>query len=466
MTPALKRVLLAFLFVALAGPAVPVRQVSASPAPSRDTQPPGQSENILFITADSLRADHLGCYGYRRATSPFLDSLVKDGAVLFTRAFAHASMTPISMPSFATGLYRSGHYVSAWGYDLNKEAPTLASLLRGAGFRTGFISNHPTIYLARGFEEGFDLYRFGELRAQEVTRQAVAFLRAGGSGPTFLWLHYMDTHHHYQGPQEYLDVFMQDEFYDPARTAPIIEGPVPGNCGPNGIPADLVENGINNPDYYIAKYDAAIRAFDNEVAYLCSALKELGLYEKTVIIISADHGELLDDHAYFCHGAYLYDPLIRIPLVIKAGQPYRKRVVEELAEASVDIAPTCLELVGVKTDTRFHGRSLVPLMAGTERHPRTHVLFDLGECGIGVRTREWKLIKAGEDECARYQLYHLASDPGERINRTASDVETLSMLDALLVEYERSLGEARKQRPNPSILKESQELLKSIHYFE
>lgn len=316
--------------------------------------------NVLLITADALRADHLSCYGYKRNTTPFLNNFIKD-AIIFTQAISHASHTPISMGSIATGTYFAKHYLREWGDTLNPSLPTLAEILKKNGYKTIFICGAELFNNLFGFNRGFDVFLIENTSlnfSKGVFEQLIKFK----DSKFFLWVHYMGTHRPYFASQNYLDIFLKDEFYNANRKLRIVKNG-PHDYGFRGIPKNIVIKGIDNPDFYIAQYDASIRLFDEQLNLLFEILKELNLFEKTIIIITADHGELLGEHRYyFHHGYFLYEPLIKVPLIIKFNNFLKESVIDQQVEASVDIMPTIIQLLGIKTKLKFGGRSLLPLI--------------------------------------------------------------------------------------------------------
>ncbi|MGB2716448.1 MAG: sulfatase-like hydrolase/transferase [Vicinamibacterales bacterium] len=355
------------------------------------------SPNVLFVTIDTLRADRLGSYGYKLARTPVLDRLAAEGA-RFTDATTHA---PLTYPAHAAIL--TGRYPSAYGIRLNGMRPlpsaasTLAERLKGAGYHTAAIIGSVILDRSYGLDQGFDDYddRFAirpsetqtvaevQRPAAEVTAAAVAWLKARSrqpdGAPWFLWAHYYDPHLPYDAPAKYV-------------------------AASGGRP-----------------YDAEVSYVDAEVGNLLASIDR----SRTLVIVTADHGEALGDHGEPDHGFFLYDATLHVPLIVAGtglgpghSQPVARRVVTEQVR-SVDIAPTIAEIVGIAPDSSTDGESLLPLLEGRVRrevpvslaeswYPRLH--FGWSELR-SARVGEWKYIAAPKPE-----LYDLRTDRGEQRN--------------------------------------------------
>jgi arylsulfatase A-like enzyme len=394
--------------------------------------------NVVLITVDALRADHLGCYGYKRNTSPFLDSLVKKDAVLFTQAVSHASYTPGSMAAIATGNYYAEHHLKGFGGLLNSQLPTLAEILQQNGYKTIFIGGNLFYRGLYDLGRGFDFCSAGEFSKRAVIQFAISELAGLKHKNFFMWLHYMGTHAPYLAPKGYLDIFLNDAFFDPKRNLPAVQSDITG-YGVQGIPQHVYIDGMNNPDFYIAQYDAAIRFFDAQLKLFIGKLKDLGLYDNTIIIISADHGELLGEHGYyFGHGVFLYEPLLKVPLIIKASPSVKKENVQQPVGASVDIAPTILDMLGIKAGSSFDGCSLVPLISGGGKPSREFTIHDTTHEKTAIRTARWKLIRSETARSPAYELYNIQDDPQESVNLVDTEREVSESLRSVLDAYCKS----------------------------
>jgi arylsulfatase A-like enzyme len=419
--------------------------------------------NVVVITVDTLRADHLGCYGYARATSPHVDRLAAE-SVRFERAFAPRGHTWPSLTSLLTGLYPRTTNVRGPGELLAKGVPTLASVLREAGYATG-------AFLANFCNPGVRLFDDAKCDSDTaVTEAATRWLAERGEGPFLLWLHLMAPHAPYQPPALF------DRFGDPAYAGPVDGGTPLLNAaylaGRALEPADREEA--------LALYDGEVLFSDFLVASLLAQLRTAGLDPATVVLFTADHGEDLGDHHhYWEHACSIYDSSLRIPLLLRlpdgrfAGTS-RSEIVE-----IVDLLPTLLELVGAAAPAGSEGRSLVPLLAGSASGPERPALaelydFEQGGEILSLRSGRWRyvyneraVVPVCQPDGSRYpipveQLFDLAADPGETRDRSAE-------LPAVAAELRRELLDRYGPRgPSPPPLratdKETIERLRALGY--
>jgi choline-sulfatase len=365
------------------------------------TRPP-QRPNILLITIDTLRADHLGCYGYGPAATPVLDSLAARG-VRFTAAIAHTPLTAPSHASILTGLLPLGHGVRDNGAFVLPTSPaTLAELLQGDGYRTAaFVSGFPLdrrFGFARGFEtyddhllRGRDRRRapYVERTAEAPTRLASEWIR-GTSDPWFVWVHYFDPHAPYEPP------------------------------------ADLAGRFASRP------YDGEIAFVDRELGRLLEIAA--GHSRNTLVLVTSDHGESLGEHGEATHGVFVYDSTLRVPWIM-AGPGISPGRVSPVVARGIDVAPTLLDYAGLQAPRAMQGRSLRPAADGQEMQDApayAESLFcklNLGWAGLHAwRTARFKLIEA-----PRPELYDLAADPGEKRDVSAERGEVARALRAELL---------------------------------
>jgi arylsulfatase A-like enzyme/Flp pilus assembly protein TadD len=372
--------------IALAAP------LFAAPAPPQE----GGSPNVVLITIDTVRADHLGCYGYKLIETPHMDALAADG-VRFANAY---TAVPVTLPSHSvmlTGTYpmRTGMHDFS-GNRLNSSQPTLATLLRARGYATGASLGSAVLDSRFGLNRGFDFYydhfdfsRLDEknldamLRpGNEVVDHALGWLGAHSRKPFLLWVHLYDAHEPYNPPAPYRQRY---------RTRP---------------------------------YDGGIAFVDAQVGRVVAYLKARGLYDRTLLVLAGDHGEGLGDHGEKTHGFFIYDSTLHVPLIFKlpTGPQPHKPVVNEPASLA-DLLPTILDLSGSSRPKELQGRSLAPAMSAktggdpqeiyAETYmPRLH--FNWSELR-GIRFRQYHFIDAPKPE-----LYDLSSDPRELNNLYAA----------------------------------------------
>ncbi len=397
-----------------------------------------------MISIDSLRADHLGCYGYERDTSPTIDWLAAEG-VRFDSAISTTSWTLPAHAALFTGLYDSSHGLVDDGLRLSDHHVTLAEMLRDAGYRTaGFYGGpylHPSFGLAQGFEHyescmsltpaGGAVHLSGEsvhaASHRDVTgpRTAAAFaswLATADDRPFFIFLHLWDVHYDYTPPKEYIDLFDPD--YDGEASA---EGFITNKAVHAGMPARDLER-------IIALYDAEIRFTDDMIARMLQTLDNAGRLEGTLIVITADHGDEFFEHGGKGHRHSLFDEVIRVPLIIHwAGRNDRGLIVPDQVRL-IDIMPTILALVGAPAPADIQGRNLGPLLRGESllaAPALCELLFDKGQARC-LRSNGGKLIIDGG--ARKLAFFDLQADPGEVHPIGKRDVRTRAATAQLRME--------------------------------
>lgn len=398
------------------------------------------SPNILLITVDSLRPDHLGCYGYPKNTSPNIDQLAKEG-VIFTQAIAQASWTWPSIHSLITSTYPFTHKVYFYDKSLPNAALTLPYILGNKSYRTGFISGHGGL---SSFNRGFGEFEDISAKGEEITQEAMRWIKSGRNKKFFLWIHYMDTHENSIGVSKEKDSIKK-------------------------ITVEMLRS-------YISRYDSAISYIDSQVGILFEELNKLGLYENTVIIFTADHGEEMGENGlHFNHGGFLWDSVIRVPLIISFPKNLPKSRVISQQVQHVDLFPTVCDILKIKKLGSFEGNSLLPLIKRVKLNSpyafSEHIQTD-GDflstdkwllTQISLRTVNWKLMLNLKNDSLKYELYNLKNDPQESNNVIEFEKERFKFLKAKLEEW--------INRPKPKITplikppdEQTKERLKSLGY--
>jgi choline-sulfatase len=346
--------------------------------------------DVFLITIDTLRADHVHCYGYDRIRTPALDRLAEEG-IRFTQAFTPSPITNSSHTSIMTGLLPSSHGVSDFGVPLAAKYPTLAELLAKGGYHTAAFIGAVILdskNLAPGLDRGFQFYdnfpevtttksRWGRLerRAVEVEQRAESWLNSHPTGEHFVWVHFYDPHDPYEPPPPYSEIY-KDRLYDGE----------------------------------IAYADSALGQF-------LTYLKKQGWYEGAMIVVVGDHGEGLGQHHEDTHGIFLYDSTTHVPLIVKLPNEREAGRTVEGQVRTTDILPTILSLLGIAAPANLDGDSMEPLLTGVQAAPRT--VFGETEYPLrfgwsplrSVRQQGFKFIEAPKPE-----LYDLRADPGESHN--------------------------------------------------
>ena len=368
------------------------RQAPADSAPSSAN--PAGKPNILLVTIDTLRADHLGAYGYATASTPTLDALAHRG-VRFETAVAHVPLTGPSHASILTGHTPLGHgYHNNGGFVLPPSVKTAAGEFRQAGYRTAaFVSGYP-LDRRFGFDRGFDVYDDHLPRGNDPRRQAyverfgdattdvaLKWLSSAAAGatatpqPWFLWVHYYDPHAPYEPPGDLADRF---------KAAP---------------------------------YDGEIAFVDRQIARVLEAIDKSGARDRTMVLVTADHGESLGEHGEVTHGVFIYEGTLRVPWIM-AGPGISKARVPKTVARSIDILPTLLDYSGLPSPAGLEGRSLRPAADGREMEDAPsyaesfYTQLELGWAPLyGWRTATHKFIDAPHAE-----LYDLEQDASEKTN--------------------------------------------------
>ncbi len=397
-----------------------------SEAPTPAGQPAAQTEpqrpSVLLVTIDSLRADHLGCYGYGRPTSPELDKLAAGGA-LFETAIAQAPWTLPSLASLHTS--RLPAEVGAIHVDgrLADFATAAAELFRDAGFATAAFTAGGYTEPSRGLGQGFATYHNfdGQTRAAELDRLALEWLDRIGGRPFFLWIHYFDVHADYAAPPPWDRLFDDTPSRIEAARIRHLMRVINGDLALE--PGDL--------ERIRTSYDREIAYADAMLGELWRGLEERGLAMGTVLAVGADHGEGFMEHGLLLHTLAVYDEFVRVPLVLRlpGRVPAGTRVAAQVR--NLDVMPTLLDLAGITPPPGARGRSLLPLVGGdagaapgpapihTDTTSHKVRYSKLGEVRPGlfdtffaVRTGSAKLVHSARED--RYTLYDLVADPGEQ----------------------------------------------------
>jgi len=416
--------------------------------------------NILFLGIDSLRRDHMSSYGYERLTTPFIDKFAS-GGVLFENHFSPSIPTTPGYASMMTGMDCFGTDVVALRHKgpLGDHVKTLPELLSENGYNTtcvGFTGN-PS---ARGFQKYLDYQGWSpdesgrSPKAQNLNDVAIPELKrlAEEDKPFFLFLRHMDPHSPYLPPKPYERMFYDGNEKDPSNHSL--------DKMKNFKPfADYISSwipeGCTDSDYVDAQYDGALAYMDACIQSIFTTVKSLGIEEETLVVITSDHGETLNEHEcwYDHHGLYEHNLVVPLILRYPGKLPEGKR----FSKVSLikDITPTVLDLIGIETNIAYDGQSLVPLVNGDQDSVETISEFYITECTWmrkhGWRTQEWKLIRALEPDFhfkSEIELYNLIKDPLELTNVASEEPEIVNMLlgrmDAHIAKREQATG-----RTNP-----------------
>ena len=361
-------------------------------APDATSPPP---RNVLLVSIDTLRADHLGCYGYSRPTSPTIDAVLAARGTLFEHVFASSPWTFPSHAGMLTGRYpcvhrfypavRSANDENALGA-LPADAPTLAEVLRARGYATGGFTEDGWISAEMGFARGFGTFvenrafpRFSEPLGQveRTLHDALAWIRRNDDGPWFVFVHTYQVHNPYTPPPGYL-------------------AQVAADAGDDRASADA------------AAYDAEIRYTDDVLAHFLAGLDAAGAGD-ALVVLTSDHGEQFGEHGLWMHGNSLYDELLHVPLIVRAPGlvPAGKRIATDVG--LLDVVPTILDLAGAGAPPHGDGRSLARMIREGDG-TAVPLLADLGDT-VAARNDGLKWII--DEKTGATQVFALATDPHE-----------------------------------------------------
>ena len=384
---------------------------SASPSPRSGA---GNEWSVLLISIDTLRADHLGAYGYARNTSPHIDALARR-ATVFDQAYTYWPKTRGSMVMLFTGRLPSRNGYAKTHPALLDFNPTIAAVLQQAGYATAAAVDNPNVAAQHGYAKGFESFRetweeqglASEMdRARAITSEASRVLSAADERPFFLWLHYVNPHGPYTPPPPFDAAFL-DAASGSGPSLPV----VPGFHG--GIPQQWAVPGRDRLGYYVAQYDGEIAAVDREVGQVLAALQASRAADRTLVLLTSDHGESLGEHDYFFdHGENLFDPCLRIPLIVTLPGDSGGRRSDTLA-STLDVFPTILDGLKVSYPPDLAGRSLLPAAQGGAG-PGAERLFAQNERNLTSSfDARFKLVATPQAERVEYALYDRRTDPRE-----------------------------------------------------
>jgi arylsulfatase A-like enzyme len=403
--------------------------------------------NIVLLTADSLRADFLGCYGRHGASrTPEIDRFAQAG-VLFEEAYAQGPYTPFSLPSLFTGKLpcrlRPIRRAIYWRWPVEgltvEGNATFVEILKDAGYHTAAFHSNPYVSRFFAFDKGFDVFyddmiagsatpwwlKTAAANFQRIVRtdpflgarglngKVVAWLRHAPE-PFFLWVHYMDTHGPYTERKVLKLLSRGERLWHKGGTNP-----------------EKIDPGER--EYLLRSYRRQIHSLDAELGKLWRLFEQEGLLERSLVLFSADHGEEFFEHGSYHHKHKLYDELLHVPLV--ARLPGGKPSVQHGLTGLIQIAPTMLAFAGLAPPSAFDGSSFLPALLGQPYAGSPYILAEAEahDEHIAIRTADWKLI--WKHEGTEKELYHLAGDPNEQRNVASERPEVVRELERQLLAH-------------------------------
>lgn len=358
--------------------------------------------NVILISIDTLRADHLSCYGYSRNTSPNIDRFTKDG-ILFANTIAQSSWTLPSHMALFTSLYPIKHGVFSRDSKLIDEHLTLAEILQNAGYETVAFTDGAFLSHKFGYQ-GFNLFDdTGDILSggvEKIYTKVIDWLRKNPSKPFFLFLHTYQVHAPYNPPPAY-DIYSDASYRGIVN---VLESDFE-SIRPRMILKDYI--------YLIDKYDGEIFYTDRFLGKLFDELKGLELYDKSIIVFTSDHGENFLEHRAYKIGHYeLYDEIVKVPLIIKAPTLPKNKITETQVE-SIDIMPTILELLEISIPDGIDGESLVELVKKGSYDDGIFAFSEADPYYKMIRSKDWKLLRRYPN---KLELFDLTADPKEQHN--------------------------------------------------
>ena len=420
--------------------------------------------NILLITLDTTRIDHLGCYGYDRRTSPNLDALAAE-SVLYKRAMATSSWTLPSHASLFTGKLTSSHGArydpegplrlkdaiagpDSWdryrARGLSPQEETLAGILRRAGYATGAVVAGPWMKQIFGLGRGFDFYDDEEIGtingrpARSVTRSAVEWIEKNSEAEFFLFLNYYDPHGPMAPPPELARQFLP-----------------PGTELDSGEPLTR--------EQYLALYDAEILSMDKSIGDLLTWMKAASVYENTWIIVTADHGELFGEHGEYGHGHHLFQEEIHVPLIMKFPDGEAMPGVREDLVSVTDVLPWICTRLDLEIPEGIQGGSL--------RNPERPVIAETYPLPSPTSDGSWRAMFEGDHKLlwnskTPARLFDLARDPREQNDLAAVEPERVTAMLTSLNEYLEGLPGPASAGPEAEVDEETRRALESLGYVD
>lgn len=397
--------------------------------------------NIILLGIDSLRRDHMSCYGYERLTTPHIDRFAQESTLFEETISAHIPTTS-AYASMLTGRDVIGTQVVALRHQgpMREEVPTLAEILSDEGYNTTCVgfSGNPS---SRGFDTYLEFDGWGSWaegrspKAENLNDVALPELDrlAKKRSPFFLFLRHMDPHAPYLPPEPYERIFYHGNECDPKNRS---MDPVMAFKPFRDFFDTWMPPGISDKEYVIAQYDGAIAYMDAAIQSIFTAIEAQGIADDTIVIVNGDHGETLYDHECWFDHHGMYEPTLVVPLIIRypGGIPAGKRV--KGYNQHKDLVPTILELAALEPEgLELDGRSLMPIVRGEVASHESE--FYITECTWmrkhGWRTPEWKLIIALEPDfhfTPEIELYNLVEDPEENSNVAEENPDIVALLQA------------------------------------
>jgi arylsulfatase A-like enzyme len=441
-------------------------------------------QNIVLITIDSLRHDQISGFRGSQNPAPTLTHLT-DKAAVFDQAIANGPNTPSSFPSILTGT----HAMMYGGYDyLNENRPFLSTCVKDAGYTTvGFHSN-PHLGPERNYNAGFDFFNIGAeetnskdrlidfvdnnidnssklytilrglwhivgsatgasayKRAETITNNAVEWIEKTDTEQFFMWTHYMDVHYPFQPPNEHIEAVGQEPL-SPRRVASL-------NDAMHEHPESLTEEDIKDLK---TLYAGELHYVDYNLSRILDALSAKGIRDKTMIIITADHGEAFGEHDRWGHHPYMYDELLRVPLLVDVPRVEAKKI--ETQVSLIDIFPTICDVCGIDQPTELQGENLF------KKENEVELATSSDGKRLAARTIEWKCLwHVAENE---FELYNLSEDPKETVDVSSKHPNVVERLKNEMEKYRDAADATDAELPDIEDSEKTKQRLADLGYVD
>lgn len=414
--------------------------------------------NIILITIDALRADHLSCYGYSYLTSPNIDAFAQK-AVLFEYAYCPLPKTSASFASLMTGLHPFIHKTAPNRDSLKEKFVTLAEALKMKGYYNFAVIDNSNLSRKFGFGQGFDRYIGIWMEAKEkkdsaplITKTILEFLKGNPPQPFFLWAHYIDPHNPYFPPEEFVEERPKGRIIQEVDKKVVID------------PGKIVRDGLEE-GYFISLYDGTIKFMDAEFKKIGDAFFEGGYGENSLLLLTSDHGEELGEHnLFFDHGPLTFSSSVRVPLIIYLPGEKGRRV--RYPVSLMDIYPTLLDRVGLAPPYEIQGENLF-----VRPEDRYLLIKGMGET-FSVIYEKYHLVRVNKKLSARLglenvYLFDILQDPDEKTNLSGHKKELQRQMEERYREFFNHHGYIRgkeEAEDEPSLSEEELERLKTLGY--
>jgi arylsulfatase A-like enzyme len=426
--------------------------------------------NVILLVIDALRSDHLGCYGYPRSTSPSIDAFAQE-SVIFTQCYSQSAHTKPSIASLFTSVYPSQHNIisgnqrdaegNVFSPLLVPSLKTMAEYMKESGYNTLGLLEQGQLRSYMGFAQGFNYYNSYMILATFLNEEFLDWLPFNKHRKFFAYLHYQDVHAPYTPLPAYAEMFsLKKDNLVPIRGSAWQKAKDDWREFLIDFKDKKVEVTQADLDQLVNSYDAEIRALDDELGVFFQKLKDQGLYDNSIIIITADHGEAFLEHGKFDHGNGLYDEVLRIPLIIRFPKMEYKGVVEPPVQM-VDLLPTILDYLKIPQSDDISGHSLM-----------THLAEDngAGEYPVYSEWEEFVMIRKGDNKLIydrkleRAELYNLKTDPLEQNDLSAQDLALVEDMKTELLNWSKEVEAKRIEQVGIKVDDKTVENLKSLGY--